>query len=39
VARIQNGVTDAQADAEAAAREKARAHSGTGFVRVHGRRR
>jgi hypothetical protein len=39
VARIQNGMTDAQADAEAAAREKARAHSGTGFVRVHGRRR
>src|SRR5215470_12418261 len=39
VARIQNGMTDAQADAEAAAREKARAHSGTGIVRVHGRRR
>jgi hypothetical protein len=39
VARIQSGMTDAQADAEAAAREKARAHSGTGFVRVHGRRR
>jgi hypothetical protein len=39
VARIQNGMTDAQADAEAASREKARAHSGTGFVRVHGRRR
>ena len=39
VARIQNGMTDAQADAEAAAREKARAHSGTGFVRVRGRRR
>lgn len=38
-ARIQNGMTDAQADAEAAAREKARAHSGTGLVRVHGRRR
>ena len=38
VARIQNGMTDAQADAEAAAREHARAHSGTGFVRVHGRR-
>lgn len=37
--RIQNGMTDAQADAEAAAREHARAHSGTGFVRVHGRRR
>jgi hypothetical protein len=39
VARIQNGMTDTQADAEAAAREHARAHSGTGFVRVHGRRR
>src|SRR5262245_48463294 len=39
VARIQSGMTDAQADTEAAAREKARAHSGTGFVRVHGRRR
>lgn len=39
VTRIQSGMTDAQADAEAAAREKARAHSGTGFVRVHGRRR
>lgn len=39
LARIQNGMTDAQADAEAAAREHARAHSGTGFVRVHGRRR
>lgn len=39
VARIQSGMTDAQADAEAAAREHARAHSGTGFVRVHGRRR
>jgi hypothetical protein len=39
VGRIQNGMTDTQADAEAAARENARAHSGTGFVRVHGRRR
>lgn len=39
LARIQNGMTDAQADAEASAREKARAHAGTGFVRVHGRRR
>lgn len=39
VARIQSGMSDAQADAEAAARERARAHSGTGFVRVHGRRR
>ena len=39
VARIQSGMTDAQADAEAATREKARAHSGTGLVRVRGRRR
>jgi len=39
VARIQSGMSDAQADAEAAARERARAASGTGFVRVHGRRR
>lgn len=38
LARIENGMTDAQADAEASAREKARAHSGTGFVRVRGRR-
>jgi hypothetical protein len=38
LARIENGMTDAQADAEATAREKGRAHSGTGFVRVHGRR-
>jgi hypothetical protein len=37
VARIENGMTDAQADAEAAAREKAFAHSGTGFVRAHAR--
>jgi hypothetical protein len=36
--RIQNGMTDAQADAEAAAREKAQAHNGTGFVH-RGRRR
>ena len=39
MARVENGMTDAQADAEAAAREKSRAHNGTGFVRVHGRRR
>jgi hypothetical protein len=39
LARIENGMTDAQADAEAAAREKSIAHHGTGFVRVHGRRR
>jgi hypothetical protein len=38
VARIESGMTDAQADAEASAREKARAHAGTGFVRVRGRR-
>jgi hypothetical protein len=38
VARIESGMTDAQADAEASAREKVRAHSGTGFVRVRGRR-
>jgi hypothetical protein len=37
--RIENGMTDAQADAEASAREKSRAHSGTGFTRVRGRRR
>ena len=37
VARIENGMTDAQADAEAAAREKAFAHSGTGFVRARAR--
>jgi len=39
MARVENGMTDAQADAEAAAREKGRAHAGTGFTRVHGRRR
>jgi hypothetical protein len=39
VARIENGMTDAQADAEASAREHAQAHSGTGFVRAHARRR
>ena len=38
IARIENGMTDSQADAEAFAREKARAHAGTGFVRVRGRR-
>ena len=38
VARIESGMSDAQADREAAAREATRAHSGTGFVRVHGRR-
>ena len=39
LARIENGMTDRQADAEAAAREKAQAHSGTGFVHPRGRRR
>ncbi|HVO58816.1 MAG TPA: hypothetical protein VMT51_14080 [Dongiaceae bacterium] len=39
MARIESGMTDAQADAEAAARENGRAHHGTGFTRVHGRRR
>jgi hypothetical protein len=39
VARIENGMTDTQADAEAAAREKAFAHSGTGFVHTRSRRR
>jgi hypothetical protein len=37
VARIENGMTDAQADAEAAARDKAFAHSGTGFVHARSR--
>lgn len=35
--RINSGMTDAQADKEAAAREAARNHSNTGFVRVTGR--
>lgn len=39
VARIQSGMTDSQADAEATAREKMQAHAGTGFVRTRGRRR
>jgi len=34
MARVENGMTDVQADAEASAREKGRAHSGTGFVRI-----
>jgi len=38
MARVENGMTDGQADAEASAREKGRAHSGTGFVRNRGRR-
>jgi hypothetical protein len=36
--RINQGMTDAQADKEAAAREAVRNHSGTGFVRLHGRK-
>jgi hypothetical protein len=36
--RINQGMTDAQADREAAFREATRNHSGTGFVRTHGRR-
>jgi hypothetical protein len=39
LARIQNGMTDSQADAEATARERAQAHSGVGFVHPRGRRR
>jgi hypothetical protein len=39
MARVENGMTDAQADAEASAREKFRAHNGTGFMHVRGRRR
>jgi len=35
--KIKAGMTDAQADAEVAAREAARNHAGTGFVRVRGR--
>lgn len=36
--RINQGMTDQQAEKEATARERARNHSNTGFVRVHGRR-
>ncbi len=36
--RVDGGMTDAQADKEAAGRETVRNHSGTGFVRLHGRR-
>lgn len=36
--RINQGMTDQQAEKEATAREKARNHSNTGFVRIHGRR-
>jgi hypothetical protein len=38
IERINQGMTDAQADREAAVREATRNHSGTGFRRVHGRR-
>jgi hypothetical protein len=37
--RVNNGMTDAEADKEAALREATRNHSNTGFTRVHGRRR
>lgn len=36
--KIKAGMTDAQADREVTAREAARNHAGTGFVRVHGRK-
>jgi len=36
--RINGGMTDAQADKEASAREAVRNHSNTGFVRNTGRR-
>jgi hypothetical protein len=36
--KIKSGITDAQADREVTAREAARNHAGTGFVRVHGRK-
>ena len=39
MAGVENGMTDAQADAEASAREKSRNHNGTGFIHVRGRRR
>ena len=39
MAQIESGMTDPQADAEASAREKMRAHNGTGFMHVRGRRR
>ncbi len=37
--RINQGMTDAQADHEAAFREATRNHAGTGFTHVRGRRR
>src|SRR5436853_3830916 len=36
--RINQGMTDAQADKEASLREATRNHSNTGFVRTHGRK-
>jgi hypothetical protein len=36
--RINRGMTDTEADKEAAVREAARNHANTGFTRVHGRR-
>jgi len=36
--RIENGMSDEVANKEASAREAARNHSNTGFVRVHGRK-
>ena len=39
IARINDGMTDAQADREILNREAARNHAGTGFTRVRGRRR
>ena len=39
IARINDGMTDAQADREIVNREAARNHAGTGFTRVRGRRR
>src|SRR5579859_1719131 len=38
VSRIQNGMTDAQGQAEAAARQKMLAHSHTGFTSIRGRK-
>src|SRR5499427_1830906 len=37
--RIEKGMTDAEADKEAAYREATRNHANTGFTRMHGRRR
>lgn len=37
--RINQGMTDEQAEREVVARQTARNHYGTGFVRIHGRRR